>query len=245
MRHRDWFLLTLYLLIAGPIVGVAAESPAPWVILDTGGTSTGPPSLEAPSATCLLGEMRPPGVASAGASPPWKAYELLRPSTCTACPLADGLVLRNVIVRGRFRDLCSVPVTISIVEVGGAPGCPAPDTTRLVCPPTTFTITATSATAQVDYVVPLASPCCITRDVFVCVSVDGNGDCPRDPAFYIATTSSPCLPCESYIQAVTIPSPDDMCARGVFNWKITAEADCCAPTPAGNRSWGRIRTLYR
>jgi hypothetical protein len=164
-----------------------------------------------------------------------------------------GLDLKSVTIHGFFDStLCpppiSLPVKVTILEASGPPTCRVPDSTRVLCPEATATLTTTVVNQCVALTVPLPSGCCITGDVFVRVTVVGPGSCtfnPPQPPFFICT-AAPCINCQSYRSgtgAITEWCNAAIPTRG--NWRISVDADCCISTPALPQSWGGVKTLYR
>ncbi len=238
-RYRFLAWLSIGLLASWVMVPKAASATATILDLDRWGPISG--SIATPNAACLIGELRGPATGGSGDGFPWHVYTLLRPSSCTACPTSGGLELRSVTIHAQLSSVgCSLPITISIVEAAGSPGCLVPDPSRVVCPEVSATLTGVAGFCPA-YTVPLPPGCCITRDVFVRVTIVGFGTCPT-PGPYLICTTEPCIPCQSYYQGGCVDCP---ITENCNNWMISADADCCAPTPTLPQSWGRMKTLYR
>lgn len=196
-------------------------------------------------AQCQVGELRPSSVGHLGVLQPGvKVLQLLDPAACTACPSPQSLALLNAVIRLRFLEACTVVLRVSVVEAGGTPACPAPDTLRFICPPALYTIGEPAGAPSKDYLMPFAAPCCLTRMAFLSIEVV-SVSCPISRIVW--AFAQPCTPCTQYIASpVLSPGIQEQCASGFdVNYRVWVDADCCGPTPAIHNSWSRIKILYR
>lgn len=211
-----------------------------------------PAQVQAPSATdaiCTIGQSGPLG-STLFLSSAWsnlKLYQLLDPAACPQCPASSGgLLLTQAVIRMRFRSACSMVLRVSVVEATGAGNCVAPDTTHLICPPQLFTLSEAAASVTKDYLMPLASGCCLTRKAFLVVEIVSQS-CGADQYAYANMLN--CTPCSQYfVMPGTVDTITDNCdaTTGLgFDFDLRVNADCCSVTPAMPRSWGRVKNLYR
>jgi hypothetical protein len=240
-------LSTLVLaLTLGALSPATSESAEPNTIADA-------PSLRADGITglCTLepGPISP--VAYVWQQPmAWTSYAWRIPrESCAAC--SHGLLsVNSVTFRVRWTNApCYSEVRISIVgSTGGA--CPAPDTTRKLCEPMSYTLTSTVA-AGVTYTIPLTPACCVFEDAFVLLEFDRLGQCVEPSSGLtsgIVFSNVPCVACDQYVTVAGLyPALTEWCTGGDNRhplW-VRLDTDCCDPTPTHGRSWGRVKTLYR
>jgi len=238
--------LRLRTLLLAALLMIACAHPShaivPVIIQDDGT----PAQPDSPSAACAL-EPGPPAFFATTWQDPGMWYSIAwRLPQCSACAFPQGLNIRTVQFRVRWIAACSATAHVTIIGTRGDPLCPEPDTTRVLCGPVSMPISGTNS--SVTYTVAMPQDCCVFEDAFVRVQFDGFLDC-RDPNSGLGpgltASNVPCVDCTQYIQVVEFhPDPTDHCAINNPIW-LHVDADCCAPTPAHPKSWGRVKTLYR
>jgi hypothetical protein len=161
-------------------------------------------------------------------------------------------MLHNTRFRLRTFGGCSITVETSIVAASLESGCYAPDTTRVLCQPTTSTIVLSDGSSQV-HSLPLSIGCCIDQPAYIRIRVLDNSCGPFDEENPLAQLpmlgfrSDPCIPCRTYYHASVDGVMYDGCSNPHYmgNDTISSEADCCDGVPAVPRSWGSIKSQYR
>lgn len=176
----------------------------------------------------------------------WQAIAWKLPS-CSACGSSPGLLVRNVQFRVAWSFECAAEAEISIVGAVGEAGCLRPDSTNVLCPPTTHPI-AGGTDEFVSYTLPFPENCCVTQNAFVLIRFSFE-DC----LFWqgIGLAQGTVTPCTQYVQYGSVyPQLTDWCEYGngcqfpYWLWMQVA-ADCCGATPAEPRSWGSVKSRYR
>lgn len=240
-------LLSALLLMASSPSLTAELRTAP----DSGPHSSFPDPVTA--AACIVGESRVAsflyfGVLEVGDN----HYTLVDPASCTAC--TNGMILLN---NARFRTRtasgsppCPITVETSIVAASLVSGCYAPDTTRVLCQPTTYTLSVTSVNQTLA--VPISNGCCIDQAAYIRIRVLDN-QCPlfdaNNPSLGhwpgLGALNTPCVPCRTYFHSSQTGVMIEGCsANYAANDGISSEADCCDIVPALPRSWGSVKSLY-
>lgn len=178
----------------------------------------------------------------------WTSFAWRIPrSSCAACAPAQALEVESVSVRVRWLYACSAQAEVLVVAAKGDPACPVPDTSRVLCGPVTSTI-AGSGPGGVVHTLPLPGGCCVSEDAFALVRFVGLASCGGGISPGLTYASGPCVPCSQYVTIGSLlPAPADFCAYAPPHdplW-MSVSAGCCAATPAGRRSWGSLKTVYR
>lgn len=177
--------------------------------------------------------------------------------SCAACA-GSGLNVTAVTIRMRWPFACTAQATVSIVGATNVNGCLRPDTNQVLCPPRTSTIRSTIQNiAVVTHPLPTSAGCCISGDAFVVIRFSGLGSCPSldgtSPGLRASTGA--CAPCTQYFMAsnFVLPGLQEWCqpvepedgAGPEFLMWMSVDANCCAITPTGRQSWGRVKSIYR
>jgi len=233
------------------VFGVATAAP-PVPILDRSRTGL-PPPVTAPTEAC----QPQPGLESLFSyyfdAPQYfaaLAWRIPRGS-CAQCAVTSSLNIRSATIGLVWASLpCMAHLRLSVVAAGGDAACPAPDTTRVLCPAFEFTALSGAGSYE-EYTIPFPAGCCVAQGAFVLIQFQDFDVCKRanGGSSGIIASQSASVACDQY---VTIGND----APGLVDWYsilgavgnslwIQLDADCCAPTPARSRSWGSIKTLYR
>lgn len=172
-------------------------------------------------------------------------YQRVGSTDCADCG-GGSIQLNSVefVSRSIADPTCSYRVEVSVVgAIEGA--CPAPDDANVICPPTVVSVTVPFSASAIN--VPLPAGCCVTGDAFVKLRWLDDVTCGGffvHPALLEAADA--CAPCEQYFSTLTAyPSVTEMCGVLPSNLWLRINADCCEPTPMHERSWGRVKTMYR
>lgn len=194
--------------------------------------------------TCTLGVTGTPAFFFNYLLPPNDAYYTrIRSSDCTFCTGPGGVEVLSASILLNWRGLCSLPVSVAIVGATGDAGCRRPDPTALICPPTTYNLSAPAA-GNYFFNLPLPNGCCISGDAFIeikflslATGCNGSTTIPR-----LITTAS-CTPCQQY--NIYPGGNDEWCSVAPpGDIVITAEVNCCNIVPTLPKSWGQLRIMY-
>lgn len=167
--------------------------------------------------------------------------------SCAACP-SGALNLNAVTFRMRWPIVCSATAEVLIVGAKQGVTCLEPDTTIVLCGPTSQTIARVGSGLNVLHTIPIPASCCVSGDAFLLVRFSGLGSCfSGGVGAGLAAAQGPCVPCDQFVSAFGIfETPVDLCSTDAENptW-FAIDADCCAGTPNLPESWGSVKTLYR
>jgi hypothetical protein len=241
------FVVPVAMLLAASLPPIA-RAVGPTEVRDPSDSSPANPGLAAgPTATCTL-EPGPISGFSYVWNPPaaWESIAWRIPSSgCAACPAPALLDLKTVSFRVRWLEACSATAEVSVVAATGDPACPRPDPGQVLCGPVSYPIAG--ANAGVVYTVPLPSGCCVTPNTFVLVRFIGFAACGGSGVTPgLTRTEVPCVACEQFATVSSLhPTLTDQCEITTYPIWLGLETDCCQPTPAAPRSWGRLKTRYR
>jgi hypothetical protein len=240
-RSSRWFPFLLAVTLTAPAAAIAGGV----ALEDDAGT----PPPPAPSAACTL----TPGDANTFSfiwTPPeeLRTYAWKLPTgSCAACP-SGTLELDALTFRMRWPFACSATAEVLIVGAVQGATCLEPDTTNVLCGPTSHTIARVGTVLNVVHTLPIATDCCISGDAFLLVKFSGLGACATPtigPG--LAAATGPCVPCSQFVTAFNIfENRTEWCSVGAANptW-FSIDAECCAGTPNLKGSWGSVKTLYR
>jgi hypothetical protein len=246
-RLSRWLALASF-LVAAPIA-ISAPSLAHGVGPSPDGAALEPDAPLPVSAACTL-EPGPINTFSYIWSPPeeLQTYAWRIPASgCAACPAPGALSPTKVTIRMRWLFACSAQVQVSIVGALPGPGCLLPDTNQVLCGPATYTISGPGNVAAI-HALPLPTGCCVSGDAFVFLRFSGLGACATatlGPG--LAASTVPPVACDQFVTAASIfPGFTDWATVGAptSTW-LSLEADCCQSTPARERSWGELKSIYR
>jgi hypothetical protein len=241
-------LLSWFLAAAVATAGAAAPARAGFVPLpgDSPLPSLAPTAAQA---TCTL----EPGIRQ-NVSFIWTPPEELtsmawKIPTCTACGPNAGLQPTQVTFGVRWFRPCTAQAQVRVVGAHLVNGCLAPDTTRILCAGSLQTLSAPVSGLQL-HTLPFAAGCCISGDAFLFIRFTGFGKCTDFDATVspgLAAAGGPCVGCDQYVSAANIfPDITEWCSIGASGptW-FSLQANCCAATGVGVKSWGALKTLYR
>jgi hypothetical protein len=243
MRPRLLGLAALFAMLFVSTSAFAAR-PAPEVeVLLPGPFESITPGPPLPNGACVMG-------VSEGATflvnyllPPDDAYyTALDPANC-ACP--NGSIQINAAhVALNFRVVCAQPVTVSIVGSIDNAGCAVPNPDDVLCEPIAYNL-APGATGNFVFNLPIPEGCCITGKAFLVINFIAPGvGCSTSTTRPRLITDATCEGCTSY--NIYPGGQDELCGIGFpGNPLMWADGDCCSVTPAGNASWGSVKSMYR
>ena len=247
MRPRALGLATLS-LFALLLVSTSAFADRPAFVaepLEPGPFESVTPGPPLPNGPCTMGIVGGATTIINYLLPPSDAYyTLIDPANCV-CP--NGSIAVNAAhMLLNFQVACTQPVTVAIVgavDTGG--GCLAPDPTNVLCAAVGYNLTPAAA-GNFQFNLPMSQNCCITQKAFLEINfiLPGAGCSTSSTRPRLITTSNP-LPCTSW--NIYPGGFDDLIVDIGFpgNPNMWADGDCCATTPAGNSSWGLLKSLYR
>ena len=248
MRPRCFGIATLSLVAMLFVATVAsAAKPAFEVepVLPSDPFTSLTPAPPQPNGPCTMGVNASPAYIINYLLPPDDAYyTLLDPANCS-CP--DGKIQINTAhLLLNFQVACAQPVTVRIVPaIDTGNGCLVPDPANPVCGPVGYNL-APAAPGNYQFNLPIPAGCCITQKVFLEIDFVAPGaGCSTAATRPRLITSATCVPCTSY--NIYPGGNDDLCVDIGFpgNPIMWVDGDCCSSTPAGNASWGRLKSLYR
>lgn len=190
----------------------------------------------------------PPGTAlnAWGDEDRWETvYHLVRPSDCPDC--AGGPIqIDSIVYESRTAGDPSCVQQVEVAVYGAIDGaCPVPDPSVVICPPTVVDVTVLDTTTPI--VVPLPAGCCVDGPAYVRLRWLNDEFCGSPLLHpYLRRSDDPCVECaQYYTTTVQFPTLTEMCAGAFNNRHLEVNAQCCQPTPALERSWGRVKVLYR
>ena len=245
---RCSILFSLALLIGPPGAVFAASTVS--TIRDTNAPATTGAGAAAVVGVCTLES----GTRDVGVSQGFLGDEFtmlathISPASCTACPQPTSLLLNNVSFAVKWLEPMSWDVEVSVVgaTIGAGPQgpCLAPDFTSEICRASTYTLHGVAG-PQAAYTLALPASCCIAGDAFVVLRFRNR--VPADantPA--LGSAFPPCRDCEQYFTTATgFPIPTDWCPQAGNPLWVAVGADCCAPTPTREPSWGTLKVHSR
>jgi hypothetical protein len=246
MPHRPIRLAPIVGLLLGcswPVAIAGAAPPEPGTIEDPNASST--PVLDGqctvePSAQGQFLIFLP--------SPDrWNAvYFPVGPGDCPMCPPPRMIHLNSITLRTRTFSPCTYQVEVAVVAATGG-ACSAPDDQTVLCGPVVRDITGPTA---FSFLATLALPfdCCVGQDAFVRVRFLNPEICDAPITVPLLNNAAgACAPCTQYFTSlVSFPAITDFCVLTPdYNLWYSVDADCCGPTPARPRTWGRVKQLYR
>lgn len=179
-------------------------------------------------------------------APPDDAYDtFLDPAQC-AC--ATGAVeLHNAHVLLNFQAGCAQPVRVRIIgatSIGA--GCWRPDPGVTLCGPLDYELTP-AVPGNYQFNLALPTGCCIQGPAFLEIDFTSAGaGCSTPGTRPRLITTAACNPCTSW--NLYSDGTDDLCDPFVGfpgNPVMWADGDCCSVVPTTEKSWGRIKILYR
>jgi len=246
-------VFAVLLLVAFASAAYAAKPTSGFVPVPVGATlqHVSPAGGTAVTSACQPGETRPVlGYLPYVVPPDDRYFSLISPSQCTVCGPAGAIEITVGHMGVYFPQICTATIAVSVVGATPSPAnpsCLVPDESNVICPPTIYTVSVPAAGGY-DIQLPLPAGCCITKDAFLSYNFLGT-DCQNQLGIF--ATVAPCNPCQSWnfypVGAGT--AMDDLCnvfsyysAGNLWMW---ADAECCQPVPVPNKTWGRIKTLYR
>lgn len=246
-RAPRWIVFSRFCIALAASVPASAHADSVHLIDDALNAAAGEPASATAACTLTPGTMRtvayiwtPPEQLTAVA---WK----IPAASCIACAAGSGLSLTNVSFGVRWLGACSAQAQVLIVGASGTSGCLAPDTTQVLCGPTTYTISSPSASLQL-HSLPIPDGCCISGDAFLLVRFSGFGQCSSlSTGPGLAASTGSCVSCAQYVTAAGIyPTMTEWCSAGAGSpmW-FSIAADCCMATPTQRHSWGRLKMMYR
>jgi hypothetical protein len=244
MHLRYRFVLPLVAIcLALAVAPALASKSAPTAIPVQGAPIEG----SITSLPCNVGNTEPVASAIAFILPPDdEYYALLDPANC--CPGGATLLSQAHVVLYWSTD-CTLPITISIVgSTNVTGGCNVPDRTHVICPPTTYNISA-GAGGVVVHNFNLPAACCVSGKVFLEYAFPVTGTCVINGGLVspaLVTDATP-TSCTSYNFYPGDPTQRDLVVDYGFPGDLSAwvSGDCCQGTSAMPGTWGRMKTLYR
>ena len=246
MRPRALGLATLS-LFAFLFVSTSAfaDRPAPEITpIEPGPFESITPGPPLPNGPCVMGVTAAPAFIVNYLLPPDDAYyTLIDPAACTTCP--NGSIAVNAAhLLLNFQVACTQPVTVSIVGATDENGCMTPDPLNVLCAPIGYNLTP-GAAGNFQFNLPIPQGCCITTKAFLVINFVAPGvGCSTASTRPRLITTNGCVDCVSW--NIFPGGTDELCAVGFpGNPNMWVDGDCCSTTPAGNASWGQLKSLYR
>lgn len=165
--------------------------------------------------------------------------------TCASCGAA-GITAKSLSFRLRWLGPCSAQATVLVVGAKQGAACVEPDTTVVLCPPATYTISSTVNTI-IPYTLAFTPGSCFTGTAFAVVRFKGLGACGTNPSPGLIASTANCRSCDQFVQAKNVfPDITEWCSIGASTetW-FSIDVDCCTVTPTRSHSWGNMKTRYR
>lgn len=223
-----------------------ADRPAPEISpYEAGPFESITPGPPLPNGPCQMGVTGPAAFNVNYLLPPDDAYyTLLDPAGCGVCP-NNSIAVNAAHVALQFPVACSQPVTVSIVGAIDDNGCMTPDPNNVLCAPIAYNL-APGAAGSFLFNLPIPEGCCITTKAFLVINFIAPGaGCSTSATRPRLITTASCVPCTSW--NIYPGGNDELCLTVGFpgNPMMYVDGDCCSTTPAGQKSWGLLKSLYR
>ena len=173
-----------------------------------------------------------------------------------ACGCQYGLNLTSAHWDLWWTAACEIPIEITLVaavETSQGSGCWIPDDNQPLGAPVSATLSSSALLQVVDHAFPLDWPC-LNQKAFISFSLLTNGDCPVDvptqtlesPRALSDDTPDACVSYNTYPGSAGPLDMVDPSYNFGGNLTMWVTGDCCTlEMPTFQRSWGKVKTLYR
>lgn len=243
MKHRSLvpfvLALSLFATVASAAKAPVAREPLGAVTI----TKLQLGNLHSTNATCQLGVLGTPTYTFDYFFPPNDNYlTYLNPADCTAC---GGAPLMYTVAHALLyfpSSPCPSSISVSVVGAVGDPLCRVPNLADVKCPALTYDVSVPAA-GLYDVALSLPPGCCVTGDAFLDFTINALA-CNTSATRPRLVLQADCVPCISY--NVWSGGTDEFCNDvQAPNPIMYADAECCQVVPTREKSWGRLKILYR